>query len=102
MNQVKHPSECLLFADHGPPFGLSLWWPHASMAPGQGNEGVYCQRHKGVGMVVFVDGHGEMRTDKQINPPIDPDNTANLENNSAAALLNSKWWDPLQRNLTVP
>jgi prepilin-type N-terminal cleavage/methylation domain-containing protein len=97
MNQVKHPSECLLFADHGPPYGLSLWWPNASMAPGQGNEGVYCQRHKGVGMVVFVDSHGEMRTDKQINPPIDPNG-----NYSALALENSKWWDPMQRNLTVP
>jgi prepilin-type N-terminal cleavage/methylation domain-containing protein/prepilin-type processing-associated H-X9-DG protein len=94
VNQVKHPTECLLFADHGPPYGFSLWWPQASMLPGSGNEGVYCNRHGGVGMVVFVDGHGEMKTSAQINPPTDPRVTNDLRN--------SKWWDPFQRNLTVP
>jgi len=94
MNQVKHPSECLLFADSSPPYTFSLWWPNGSMNPGAGNEGVSCQRHKGVGMVVFVDGHGEMRSSASINPPTDPRVTGDLRN--------SKWWDPMQRNLSMP
>ena len=31
-------------------------------------------------MVVYVDGYGEMKTDKQINPPTDPRVTGDLRN----------------------
>ena len=103
-SEVKQPTQCILFADANPPYTFSLWWPRACMLKGYGNEGISCMRHgnitgpagakSGVGMVVFVDGHGEMRSDKSINPQSDPETTGDLRN--------SKWWDPKQRNLTVP
>jgi prepilin-type processing-associated H-X9-DG protein len=49
-------------------------------------------RHKGTGIVVFADSHSEARKDAQINPPVDP-----LGSGSAKALINSQFWDPIQR-----
>jgi hypothetical protein len=49
-------------------------------------------RHKGTGIAVFADSHSEARKDAQINPPVDP-----LGSGSAKALINSRFWDPLQR-----
>jgi len=42
-------------------------------------------------VVVFNDGHSEARKDAQINPPLDP------YGGSAKSLINSQYWDPLQR-----
>ncbi|MFT3784797.1 MAG: prepilin-type N-terminal cleavage/methylation domain-containing protein [Tepidisphaeraceae bacterium] len=92
ITQVKRSTMTLMFADSSPPYVFSLWWPKAATsAPGAavGNEGVTTRRHRGVGCVVFVDGHTEKRVDKEINPkynPIQfPDRT------------NLQWWDPKQR-----
>jgi prepilin-type processing-associated H-X9-DG protein len=49
-------------------------------------------RHKGTGIVVFADSHSEARKDAQINPPVDP-----LGSDTAKALINSQFWDPIQR-----
>ena len=103
---VKSPSECLEIADKDPyPTGnesvdsvawsSSLWFPTSWMDPnaqrdGSDNEGVDPVRHLGRGNCVFVDGHSEGRVDKRINaqgPPSDP----------ALFLVNSRYWDPLQR-----
>jgi len=91
--QVRVPSECLLVGDclkknYPSPNGaysLNIWWPNAGMQPGDGNEGVDTNRHKGVGVVVFVDGHSEARKNQNINPPY------------SCNLANGKYWDPLRR-----
>jgi prepilin-type processing-associated H-X9-DG protein len=96
-NQVKHPSECLMYADSSPPAVFSLWWPKAAISPVNsasnlavyGNEGVDCTRHKGLGGVGFVDGHAEMRASKTINPKYNP-----IYNGDTT---NSQYWDPMQR-----
>jgi prepilin-type processing-associated H-X9-DG protein len=49
-------------------------------------------RHQSLGVMVFTDGHAEVRKDTQINPPVDP-----LGSPNAKALVNSQFWDPLQR-----
>jgi prepilin-type N-terminal cleavage/methylation domain-containing protein/prepilin-type processing-associated H-X9-DG protein len=102
-SQVRHPTQCLLVGDSlkknpgtvgaGGAFSLDLWWPNAGMQKGDGNEGVDIFRHAPYGNVVFTDGHGEARKDAQINPPHSP----NL--NAPTALVNSHWWDPLQRSM---
>ena len=72
----------------------SLWWPSASMNPmdtSSRHEGIDTQRHLGVGAVVFNDGHSEFRKDRNINPPMDPGDNPD-------SLINSHYWDPLQRS----
>ena len=60
-------------------------------------EGLDTRRHNGgkwpggVGNVAFSDGHSESRKDANINPPADP------IAKSSKSLINSKYWDPLQR-----
>jgi prepilin-type N-terminal cleavage/methylation domain-containing protein/prepilin-type processing-associated H-X9-DG protein len=91
--QVIAPSQCLLVGDclkknYATPSGaysLNIWWPDAGMQPGDGQEGVDTNRHKGVGVVVFVDGHSEARKDQNINPPF------------SCNLKNGNYWDPLRR-----
>jgi prepilin-type N-terminal cleavage/methylation domain-containing protein len=92
--EVRVPSECLLVGDclkknypESPlgSYSMNLWWPNAGMQPGDGQEGVDTNRHKGIGVVVFVDGHSEARRDQNINPPF------------SCNLLNGKYWDPLRR-----
>ena len=91
---IRNPTECLLvgdslkktYPDLNGAYSMNLWWPNAGMKRGDGNEGVDIFRHAPYGNVVFTDGHGEIRTDVQINPPI------------SGSLVNSHWWDPLQRS----
>ena len=58
---------------------------------GGGYEGIDPNRHLGTGVAVFNDGHSEARKDKNINPPMDP------YGNNPKSLINSRYWDPLQR-----
>jgi len=99
-NGVMHPTDTLLVCDSNPKTdgtdSSSCWWPKAcenvAGSSSQQYEGVYMLRHKGLGVVVFTDSHAEVRNDSQINPPVDP-----LGSGSAKALINSHYWDPLQR-----
>ena len=75
-----------------------MWWYDACMNPasGSGFEGLDTIRHNngkfpGVANVGFADGHAESRRDANINPPVDP------KNGSAQGLINSQYWDPLQK-----
>jgi hypothetical protein len=63
------------------------------MTPPNGHyyEGVDQNRHHKLGIAGFADGHAEARSDKAINPPINP------VSGSAQGLVNSRYWDPLQR-----
>ncbi|HVU26632.1 MAG TPA: Type II secretory pathway pseudopilin PulG-like protein, partial [Verrucomicrobiae bacterium] len=100
---ILHPTDCLVFGDKQPKPDLSssgsLWWPNASMiAPSASKdyEGIDTIRHNGgkfpgVGNVGFADGHAESRKDANINPPADP------ESGRPQGLVNSQYWDPLQR-----
>jgi prepilin-type N-terminal cleavage/methylation domain-containing protein len=103
---VKNPAENLCIGDGEPnisgntvEWSTSLWWANACMTPGLGKggsikfEGIAQTRHGGIGNVVFNDGHGESRKTGSINPLVDPWTGA------AAALTNSRFWDPLQRSL---
>ncbi|MDE3067319.1 MAG: prepilin-type N-terminal cleavage/methylation domain-containing protein [Verrucomicrobiota bacterium] len=105
-SSVRHPVDCLLVGDKDPyPTGneavnsvawaSSLWFPNAWMDPngradGSPNEGVDPVRHLGMGNMMFVDGHAEMRHDRDINPQGPPSEPIKF-------LKNSKYWDPLQR-----
>ena len=96
---VRSPSECLVVADAQPKTtggaSGSLWWPKASMTEPSSTrayEGVEQNRHGKTGQVGFADGHAESRTDKKINPPVDP------QSGGAQGLVNSRYWDPEQRS----
>jgi prepilin-type N-terminal cleavage/methylation domain-containing protein len=99
-SSVIHPTDTLLVCDSNPKSdgtdSSSCWWPKAcenvAGSSSQQYEGVYTLRHKGLGVVVFTDSHAEVRNDSQINPPVDP-----LGSGSARALINSHYWDPIQR-----
>ena len=100
---IHKPSEHLLIADkqpygYPPLWSSSLWWVSACMDPAvvasssfPTYEGVEPKRHLGGAAMVFNDGHAEVRKSQQINPP------ANPADRSARALINSRYWDPLQR-----
>jgi len=102
---VLHPTDCLVFGDKQPkPTDLtasgSLWWAKAGMhvpsSSGQ-YEGIDTTRHNGgkfpgAGNVGFADGHAEVKKEADINPPVDP-----LGGGSSKCLINSRFWDPLQR-----
>jgi hypothetical protein len=109
--RVLNPVDCLVFGDKQPkPNNLgaqaltasgSLWWSKADMnsatSSSQQFEGVDTRRHNGgkwggAGCTCFVDGHAESRKDANINPPKDPEGGGN-----AQCLINSRYWDPLQR-----
>jgi prepilin-type N-terminal cleavage/methylation domain-containing protein len=97
---VRHPVDCLLVCDSNPKTdgtdSSSCWWAKAcenvAGSSSQQYEGVYVLRHKLLGVVVFTDGHADVRKDSQINPPVDP-----LGSGNAKALVNSQFWDPIQR-----
>jgi len=81
-----------------PSWGSSLWWEAACMDPAVVRsssfptyEGVEPKRHLGQAVISFNDGHSEARKSTMINPP------ANPADGSAKALINSQYWDPLQR-----
>ena len=98
-SSILSPAENLLIGDAMPKSDLmwssSLWWPSSCMdakaSSTKGFEGIDPIRHLGAGVAVFNDGHSEPRKDKQINPPVDP------YSGSAKSLINSQYWDPLQR-----
>jgi prepilin-type N-terminal cleavage/methylation domain-containing protein len=95
---LRSASDTLEICDSDPKPGsgadsYSCWWPKAYTGPGgTDKEGVCATRHNTVGNVVFTDSHAESRKDSQINPPANP-----LAGGSAAALGNSRFWDPIQR-----
>ena len=81
-----------------PSWSSSLWWESSCMDPAVVKsssfptyEGVEPKRHLGAAVVSFNDGHSEARKSAMINPP------ANPADGSAKALINSQYWDPLQR-----
>lgn len=93
---IKQPSENLEICDSEPlvdgTWSSSCWWADAGEHPGDGYEGVSMSRHNERGNVVFADDHVESRKDSQINPPVDP------WDGSSLGLINSHFWDPLQRS----
>ena len=102
-SSVRHPSDNLVLADkepygNPPQWGSSLWWVSSCMDPSAvahssfaTYEGADAKRHGGLAVVSFNDGHSELRKSSQINPP------ANPADGTAQALINSRFWDPLQR-----
>lgn len=96
-SRIVKPSECLVVAEKqplsSPPvWSSSLWWPNSGTSTGSAaSEGVSTGRHVNTGTVNFSDGHCEFRRNHQINPPSDP------SNGSMNGLVNSRYWDPLQR-----
>src|SRR5215510_9117950 len=97
---ILSPAENLAIGDAMPKSDLmwssSLWWPSSCMkqdsrVSGGGYEGIDPNRHQGTGIAVFNDGHSEARKNSQINPPKDP------YLGGKESLINSDFWDPLQR-----
>jgi len=96
---IVSPSQNLVIGDkqpygNPPVWSSSLWWPNSCMTlPSSSGayEGIEPKRHLGQSVVVFNDGHSQSRKDSQINPPADPGS------GSAKGLINSQYWDPLQR-----
>jgi len=95
---IRHPVDCFMIGDSMPASGdinstacwsSDCWWPYSSKGSHQGIE---TYRHWGVGVADFADGHSETRKDAEINPPVDPASA------SVKALVNSRFWDPLQRS----
>jgi len=100
---VRRPSDNLVVGDkepygNPPQWSSSLWWVSSCMDPAvvahssfPTYEGVEPKRHLGLAVISFNDGHSEARKSQNINPP------ANPADGLARALINSKFWDPLQR-----
>ena len=100
---IVSPAQNLVVADkepYGSPpsWSSSLWWESSCMDPAvvvhssfPTYEGVEPKRHLGEAVVSFNDGHSEARKSTTINPP------ANPADRSPKALINSQYWDPLQR-----
>lgn len=98
---IVNPTDCIMLGDKDPKniMGLdgtngassgTLWWPAAGSLASKPSplavfEGVVVSRHDGIGEVNFADGHSESRKDANLNPPKD------------LSLINSRYWDPLQR-----
>ncbi len=101
-SSVLRPTDTLLVGDSMPRIDLkwssSAWWPNACMrvegSTSRGFEGLDMARHRGTGVLAFCDGHAEARKDQAINPPVDPGS------GDRRGLINSKYWDPLQRSGT--
>jgi prepilin-type N-terminal cleavage/methylation domain-containing protein len=98
---VVSPVDNIVVGD-GQPYGSgqpvwssSLWWPNSCMtrsaSTSQAFEGIDIERHRTTGIAVFNDGHAEVRKNAKVNPPADPGS------GSARGLINSRYWDPLQR-----
>ncbi len=98
-SSIVNPVNTLMVGESMPKgdglWSSSLWWPTSCMdkklSASQGFEGIDSIRHRNTGDVLFTDGHAETRKDAQINPPLDP------LSGSAKALVNSQYWDPLNR-----
>lgn len=100
-SSIVSPADNLVVSDSMPRrdgvWSSSLWWPNSCMDPKKSNggyEGVDILRHLGTGVVVFNDGHSEARKNEMINPPVDPGSNSG----NSLALVNAKYWDPLQRS----
>jgi prepilin-type N-terminal cleavage/methylation domain-containing protein/prepilin-type processing-associated H-X9-DG protein len=99
-SRVIAPADNIMIGDGMPRadglWSSSLWWPNACMnsaaSTSRGYEGIDPNRHKGLGNVVFNDGHSEPRKDPTINPPADP------SSGRANSITNARYWDPLQRS----
>jgi prepilin-type N-terminal cleavage/methylation domain-containing protein len=102
---LVHPVDAFLIGDsdpYSPAAGAGLadsfscWWPTAcqNVAGSQSKkyEGVTEMRH-GIGVCLFTDGHAEPRKDININPQVDPLTAGG----HPQGLINSRYWDPLQR-----
>jgi hypothetical protein len=102
-SSIVSPADSLVVGDkepYGSPpsWSSSLWWESSCMDPAVvvhssfgTYEGVEPKRHLGMAVISFNDGHSEARKSEMINPP------ANPADRSAKALINSRYWDPLQR-----
>jgi prepilin-type N-terminal cleavage/methylation domain-containing protein len=98
-SSIVSPAQNLAVGDGMPKsdgkWSSSLWWPTSCMnqrASGtKAFEGIDPIRHLGTGIAVFNDGHSEARKDAKINPPVDP------LSGGVNGLVNSEYWDPLQR-----
>ena len=102
-HSIVSPSESLVIGDkepygNPPSWSCSLWWEDACMNPAvvqysgfPDYEGVEPNRHLGRAVMSFNDGHSEWRASSLINPP------ANPYDQSEQSLINSRYWDPLQR-----
>jgi prepilin-type N-terminal cleavage/methylation domain-containing protein len=100
---IKVPADNLVVGDkepygNPPMWSSSLWWVSSCMDPAvvahsvfPTYEGVEPKRHLGQAVISFNDGHSEARKSENIDPP------ANPADGSARALINSRFWDPLQR-----
>jgi prepilin-type N-terminal cleavage/methylation domain-containing protein len=100
---VVSPSDNMVIGDkqpygNPPLWASSLWWESSCMDPVvvrsssfPAYEGVEPKRHLGAAAMAFNDGHAETRKSERINPP------ANPADGSVRALINSMYWDPLQR-----
>jgi len=91
---VLHPTDCMMIGDSEGYWSMSMYWPQAAMDGTQPSyQGIACRHsgnptknnNSGLGVVVFTDGHSEARKDQNINPQ------------GLKPLLNSHYWDPLQR-----
>jgi prepilin-type N-terminal cleavage/methylation domain-containing protein len=101
-SNIRSPSDSLVIGDKEPyldggvpVWSCSLWWQDACMDPNvvsgwKDYEGVEPNRHLGMAVMSFNDGHSEWRKSDLINPP------ANPNDGSVKALINSRYWDPLQ------
>jgi type II secretory pathway pseudopilin PulG len=94
-SNIVRPSDNLLLGDRDasnatpqPMWTSTLWWPVAG-SDGMFKEGV-APRHRKRGVVVFNDGHAEVRSSARINPPLDP------SQGHPRALINSEYWDPVK------
>jgi prepilin-type N-terminal cleavage/methylation domain-containing protein len=98
-SSIVSPAQNLVIGDGMPKsdgfWSSSLWWPTSCMdqraSTSKAFEGIDPIRHLRTGVAVFNDGHSEARKDSQINPPVDP------YTGGAKGLVNSQFWDPLQR-----
>ena len=99
-SSIVNPAQNLVVGDkqpygNPPVWSSSLWWPNGCMdtklSTFKAYEGIEPKRHLGASVVVFNDGHSEVRKDAQINPPLDPYGL------NVKSLINSQYWDPLQR-----
>ena len=97
---IVNPAQNLVMGDkepygNPPGWGSSLGRVTACMDPdastSQQFEGVDPKRHLGRAITAFNDGHVEARQSSAINPPVDPGS------GGTDALVNSRFWDPLQR-----
>jgi prepilin-type N-terminal cleavage/methylation domain-containing protein len=105
-SSLRKPTDTFLLGDsdpYSPAAGAGLvnsfscWWPTACQnvagSSSKKYEGVSTFRHSPLGICVFTDGHAEPRKDSNINPVVDPATAGG----HVEGLINSRFWDPLQR-----